>query len=206
MTATDRQTHWQNVYATRSEKEVSWFQENPAPSLELIAATGLSHEAAIVDVGGGTSRLADRLLDRGFRRLTILDLSANALAEAKARLGPRAEGIDWIAADVTAWEPSTAYDLWHDRAAFHFLTEPADRDAYIARLSKALRPGGHAIIATFAADGPERCSGLPIVRYDPEELARTLGGGFKLVESRRHDHLTPGGNTQRFQFSRFLRN
>jgi SAM-dependent methyltransferase len=206
MTATDRQTHWQNVYATRSEKEVSWFQENPAPSLELIAATGLSHEAAIVDVGGGTSRLADRLLDQGFRRLTILDLSANALAKAKARLGPRAEGIDWIAADVTAWEPSTTYDLWHDRAAFHFLTEPADRDAYIARLSRALRPGGHAIIATFAADGPERCSGLPIVRYDPEELARTLGGGFKLVESRRHDHLTPGGNTQRFQFSRFLRN
>jgi SAM-dependent methyltransferase len=206
MTATNRETHWQNVYATRSEKEVSWFQENPAPSLELIAATGLSHKAAIIDVGGGTSRLADRLLDQGFRRLTILDLSANALAKAKARLGPRAEGIDWIAADVTAWEPSTTYDLWHDRAAFHFLTEPADRDAYIARLSRALRPGGHAIIATFAADGPERCSGLPIVRYDPEELARTLGGGFKLVESRRHDHLTPGGNTQRFQFSRFLRN
>ncbi|SDN72181.1 trans-aconitate 2-methyltransferase [Afipia sp. GAS231] len=205
MTETDRETHWQNVYATKSEKEVSWFQENPAPSLELIAATGLSHEAAIIDVGGGTSRLADNLLDQGFRRLTILDLSANALAEAKKRLGPRTEGIDWIAADVTTWEPSTTYDLWHDRAAFHFLTEPIDRDAYIARLSKTLRPGGHAIIATFAADGPERCSGLPIVRYDPEGLARTLGGGFKLVESRRHDHLTPGGNTQRFQFSRFLR-
>ena len=206
MTATDREAHWQNVYATKSEKEVSWFQENPAPSLELIAATGLSHDAAIIDVGGGTSRLVDGLLDQGFRRLTILDLSANALAGAKKRLGPRAEGIDWIAADVTAWEPSTTYDLWHDRAAFHFLTEPLDRDAYIARLSKALRRGGHAIIATFAADGPERCSGLPIVRYDPEGLARTLGSGFQLIESRRHDHLTPGGNTQRFQFSRFLRN
>jgi SAM-dependent methyltransferase len=206
MTATDREAHWQDVYATKSEKEVSWFQENPAPSLALIAASGLSHDAAIIDVGGGTSRLVDSLLDEGFRRLTILDLSANALAGAKKRLGPRAEGIDWIAVDVTAWEPSTTYDLWHDRAAFHFLTEPLDRDAYIARLSKALRPGGHAIIATFAADGPERCSGLPIVRYDPEGLARTLGSGFQLIESRRHDHLTPGGNTQRFQFSRFLRN
>jgi SAM-dependent methyltransferase len=205
MIETDRLTHWQNVYATKSEKEVSWFQEDPAPSLDLIAATGISGEAAIIDVGGGASRLVDSLLDQGFRRLTILDLSANALAEAKKRLGRRAEGIEWITADVTSWEPSATYDLWHDRAAFHFLTEPADRDAYVVRLAKALRPGGHAIIATFAPDGPERCSGLPIVRYGPDDLAQTLGRGFHLVESRRHDHVTPGGNTQRFQFSRFLR-
>lgn len=202
----DRLTHWQNVYATKSEKEVSWFQEDPAASLDLIAATGISAEAAIIDVGGGASRLVDSLLDQGFRRQTILDLSENALAEAKKRLGRRAEGIEWIAADVTSWEPSATYDLWHDRAAFHFLTEPADRDAYVVRLTKALRPGGHAIIATFAPDGPERCSGLPIVRYGPDSLAQTLGHGFQLVESRRHDHVTPGGNTQRFQFSRFLRN
>jgi trans-aconitate methyltransferase len=203
---TDREAHWQNVYATKGEKEVSWYQENPAPSLDLIAATGIPGDAAIIDIGGGASRLVDGLLENGFRRITILDLSAKALDEAKKRLGRRADGIDWIVADVTTWEPSRNYDLWHDRAAFHFLTERADCDAYVIRLKKAVRPGSHVIIATFAPDGPERCSGLPIVRYAPEALARALGPGFELVESRRHDHVTPGGNTQRFQFSRFLRN
>jgi SAM-dependent methyltransferase len=202
---TDRQAHWQNVYATKAEKEVSWFQENPAPSLDLIAATGIRSDADIIDVGGGASRLVDSLLERGFHRVAILDLSANALEEAKKRLGRRADGIDWIAADVTTWEPSSMYDLWHDRAAFHFLTEAADRDAYVIRLRKAVRAGGNVIIATFAPDGPERCSGLPIVRYDPEAVASALGSEFDLVDSRRHDHVTPGGNTQRFQFSRFLR-
>jgi SAM-dependent methyltransferase len=199
----DRQAHWQNVYATKAEKEVSWFQENPAPSLDLIAATGISTDAAII---GGASRLVDSLLEKGFRRVAILDLSAKALEATKKRLGGRGDAVDWIVADVTTWEPSSTYDLWHDRAAFHFLTEPTDRDAYAARLRKAVRPGGHVIIATFAPDGPERCSGLPIVRYDPEALAFALGPAFELVDSRRHDHLTPGGNTQRFQFSRFRRN
>jgi hypothetical protein len=123
----------------------------------------------------------------------------------KKRLGRRAEGIDWIATDVTSWEPSSTYDLWHDRATFHFLTEAADRDAYVVRLKKAVRAGGHVIIATFASDGPERCSGLPIVRYEPETVAAVLGPEFDLVESKRDDHVTPGGNTQHFQFSRFLR-
>ena len=205
MIKTDRQTHWQNVYATKSEKEVSWFQETPAASLDLIAATGVAGDAAIIDVGGGTSQLVDHLIEKGFRRIAILDLSAKALGQAKQRLGRRADMIDWIVADITTWEPSRTYELWHDRAAFHFLTEPADRGAYVIRLRKAVHPGGHVIIATFAPDGPERCSGLPIVRYDSETLARTLGPDFELVESRRHDHVTPGGNTQRFQFSRFLR-
>jgi SAM-dependent methyltransferase len=144
-------------------------------------------------------------VQRGFTRVAILDLSAKALEAAKQRLGRGGEAVAWIVADVTTWNPSDTFDLWHDRAAFHFLTDPADRDAYIACLKKAVRPGGHVIIATFAPDGPERCSGLPIVRYDPEALAETLGPTFELVGSRRHDHLTPGGNTQRFQFSRFLR-
>jgi len=205
MNNTDRQAHWQNVYATKAEKEVSWFQENPAPSLDLIAATGIRSDADIIDVGGGASRLVDSLLERGFHRIAVLDLSANALEEAKKRLGRLADGIDWIAADVTTWEPSSMYDLWHDRAAFHFLTEAADRDAYVVRVKKAVRVGGSVIIATFAPDGPERCSGLPIVRYDPEAVASALGPEFDLVDSRRHDHVTPGGNTQRFQFSRFLR-
>lgn len=205
MNNTDRQAHWQNVYATKAEKEVSWFQENPAPSLDLIAATGIRNDADIIDVGCGASRLVDSLLEKGFSRVAILDLSANALKEVKKRLGRRADGIDWIAADVTGWQPSSTYDLWHDRAAFRFLTEAADRDAYVVRLKKAVRAGGHVIIATFAPDGPERCSGLPIVRYDPEAVASILGPEFELIDSRRHDHVTPGGNTQRFQFSRFLR-
>ena len=205
MNNTDRQAHWQNVYATKAEKEVSWFQESPASSLDLIAATGIRSDAGIIDVGGGASRLVDSLLEKGFSRITVLDLSANALDEAKKRLGWRADGIDWIAADVTTWEPLRTYDLWHDRAAFHFLTEAADRNAYVVRLKNAVRAGGHVIIATFAPDGPERCSGLPTVRYDPEAVATALGREFELVDSRRHDHVTPGGNTQRFQFSRFLR-
>ena len=205
MNNTDRQAHWQNVYATKAEKEVSWFQENPVPSLDLIAATGIRSDADIIDVGAGASRLVDSLLEKGFSRVTILDLSANALEEAKKRLGRRADGIDWIAADVTGWEPSSTYDLWHDRAAFHFLTEAADRDAYVVRLKKAVRAGGHVIIATFALDGPESCSGLSTVRYDPKAVAAALGPEFELIDSRRHDHVTPGGNTQRFQFSCFLR-
>jgi SAM-dependent methyltransferase len=201
----DRQAHWQSVYATKAEREVSWFQEDPAPSLDLITETGISTDDGIIDVGGGASRLVDGLVQRGFTRVAILDLSAKALEAAKQRLGRGGEAVAWIVADVTTWNPSDTFDLWHDRAAFHFLTDPADRDAYIACLKKAVRPGGHVIIATFAPDGPERCSGLPIVRYDPEALAVTLGPTFELVGSRRHDHLTPGGNTQRFQFSRFLR-
>ncbi|MET4445950.1 SAM-dependent methyltransferase [Bradyrhizobium sp. GM2.2] len=206
MNDVDRQAHWQSVYATKAEREVSWFQENPAPSLDLVAEAGISTDARIIDVGGGASRLVDGLLERGFNQVAVLDLSAKALEEAKTRIGRRGDGVAWIVADVTTWNPSDTYDLWHDRAAFHFLTNPADRDAYIACLKKAVRPAGHVIIATFAPDGPEKCSGLPIVRYDPEALAATLGPTFELVGSRRrHDHLTPGGNTQRFQFSRFLR-
>src|ERR1700730_13015061 len=152
MNNTDRQSHWQNVYATRAEKELSWFQENLAPSFDLMAATGIRSDADIVDVGGGASRLVDSLLERGFHRIAILDLSANALEEAKKRLGRRADENDWIAGDVKSWEPSSTYDLGHDRAAFHFLTEAADRDAYVVRLKKAVRAGGNAIIATFAPD------------------------------------------------------
>ena len=205
MSTEDRHDHWQKVYTSKGENEVSWFQERPSPSLELIVQVGATPASAIIDVGGGASRLVDHLIDRGFEDLTILDLSDAALQTAKARLGARAPEVHWIVGDVTVWEPSRTYDVWHDRAAFHFLTEPADRDAYVVRLNKAVQHGGHVIIATFAPDGPERCSGLPIVRYDPDALARTLGPGFELVESRRHDHVTPSGNTQRFQFSRFLR-
>ncbi|GLH76538.1 hypothetical protein SSBR45G_14460 [Bradyrhizobium sp. SSBR45G] len=142
MNELDRQAHWQSVYATKAEREVSWFQEDPAPSLDLIAETGISANAGVIDVGGGASRLVDGLLERGFSRIAVLDLSAEALEAAKRRLGPHGEAVAWIVADVTTWDPPTTYDLWHDRAAFHFLTDPADRAAYVACLKKAVRPGG----------------------------------------------------------------
>lgn len=200
-----RQAHWESVYTTKGENEVSWFQENPAPSLELIAQVGAISASAIIDIGGGAARLVDNLVERGFEDVTVLDLSEAALEAAKARLGDRAAQVHWIVADATAWEPLRAYDIWHDRAAFHFLTEDRDRAAYIARLERALKVGGYAIIATFALDGPERCSGLPVVRYEPVSLGRALGRAFQFVDTRRHAHATPLGTEQSFQFSVFRR-
>jgi 2-polyprenyl-3-methyl-5-hydroxy-6-metoxy-1,4-benzoquinol methylase len=205
MSNAERQAHWENVYRTKGERDVSWFQERPEISLELIQATGVNAEASIIDIGGGASRLVDALLDAGFGNVTVLDLSEMALVTAKARLGARSANVKWVAADVTAWEPSGTYDLWHDRAAFHFLTEPKDRAAYAARVRRAVGAGGHVIIGTFALDGPERCSGLPVVRHDAVSVGAILGPSFELTESRNHDHRTPMGTMQRFQFSRFRR-
>ena len=201
----ERQAHWENVYRTKAETEVSWFQKTPTLSLDFIHSAGVGKDAAIIDIGGGESRLVDALLDEGYTALSVLDISQKAVAETQARLGQRASHVTWIVADVTAWESERTYDLWHDRAAFHFLTEPADQDAYVARLVRALRPGGHLIIGTFALDGPERCSGLPVVRYDARSLSQRLGPLFELVESRNHEHHTPAGRVQRFQFSWFHR-
>jgi SAM-dependent methyltransferase len=200
-----RQAHWENVYATRDEHAVSWFQEKPDISLGLIQATGVNATASIIDIGGGASRLIDRLLDEGFKTITVLDLSEKALTTSKARLGARGAYVQWVVADITTWEPSQIYDVWHDRAALHFLTDPKDRAAYAERVLRAVRPGGYVIIGTFAPDGPERCSGLPVVRYDAATLGELLGHSFELIESKRHDHQTPAGATQRFQFSRFRR-
>jgi trans-aconitate methyltransferase len=200
-----RQDHWQKVYTSKGESEVSWFQETPTPSLDLIELVGATQNSAIIDIGGGASRLADRLVSQGFRDVTVLDLSAAALASARSRIGDEANRVEWNTVDVTTWEPSRTYDVWHDRAAFHFLTDPADQAAYVARLRRALRPGGHAIIGTFAPDGPERCSGLVVSRHDAASLAAMLGPGFKLIDSRRHEHITPWGAAQRFQFSTFRR-
>ena len=201
----DRRAHWETVYTNKAEDEVSWFQANPAASLELIHATGVSRTAPIIDIGGGASRLVDALLREFYSDVTILDLSEQALATAKVRLGNPGAFVRWIAADVTTWTPATTFQVWHDRAAFHFLTEPEDRAAYVARISRALCPGGHLIIGTFALDGPEGCSGLPVQRYDAASLAKTLGRTFNLMESRTDEHRTPAGGVQRFQFSRFSR-
>jgi SAM-dependent methyltransferase len=201
----NRQTHWESVYTKKGESEVSWFQENPAPSLELFAQVGAIPASAIIDIGGGASRLVDHLIANGFRDVTVLDLSGAALDAAKARLGDRAAQVHWVVADATVWEPAKAYDIWHDRAAFHFLTDEQDRAAYVARLVRGLRVGGHAIIATFAMDGPERCSGLPVVRYNAASLGRTLGYALQLVNTLWHEHATPWGSQQIFQFSVFRR-
>lgn len=205
MTDTVRQRHWENVYASKGEADVSWFQETPALSVELMELVGATPDSAIIDIGGGASRLVDALVARGFKDLTVLDLSSAALAASRKRLGSQSDQVAWIAADITEWEPSRAYDIWHDRAAFHFLTDRADQAAYVARLESALRQGGHAIIGTFAPDGPEKCSGLPVVRYDATSLQEVLGPGFALVDSRRYNHTTPMGATQKFHFSTFRR-
>ncbi|MDO8875657.1 MAG: class I SAM-dependent methyltransferase [Pseudolabrys sp.] len=205
MSGDERHIHWEKVYQTKAEGEVSWFQESPEVSLDLIRATGVNASASIIDIGGGASRLVDALVDAGFEAVTVLDLSDKALATSRERLGARGGKVRWVVADVTQWQPTEVYDVWHDRAAFHFLVDPKDRAAYVERIVMAVRPGGHVIIGTFALDGPERCSGLPVIRYDAASLGETLGRSFELVDSRDHQHRTPMGTVQRFQFSRFKR-
>ena len=204
MSAPDRQAHWQNVYTTKTEKEVSWYQDRPSISLEFIDAARVGRDAAIVDIGGGASRLVDALLEAGYGNLTVLDLSEAALAVSRKRIGPPAASVKWLTGDVTTWQPSQQYDVWHDRAAFHFLAEEKDRKAYISRLKAALRNGWQTIIGTFAINGPERCSGLPVVRYDAASLAALLGPDFRLLADRVEEHRTPWGASQIFQYSGFL--
>lgn len=203
--AMDRQAHWQRVYESKDEGEVSWFQERPASSLDLIVRSGIDKSAAIIDVGGGASRLVDHLLDAGYVDVTVLDIADAALAKTRARLGARAEAVGWHAADITEWTPPRHFDLWHDRAVFHFLTEATDRKAYVATMAAAVRVGGQAIIGTFALDGPERCSGMPIRRYDADSLMAEFGQDYRLVETQTEDHVTPGGTVQKFQFCRLRR-
>jgi SAM-dependent methyltransferase len=196
--------HWEAVYGARQEAALTWFEGEPELSLALIAAYGAPDEA-VIDVGGGASRLIDALLARGYGAVSCLDLAPAALAASRARLGPEAAArVCWIAADVTEWMPEPGrYGIWHDRAAFHFLTEADARAAYVARMARGVKPGGHAILMTFAEDGPEMCSGLPVRRYAPEglaaEIARHAPGVFTLVEGRRHLHRTPKGAVQAFQ-------
>jgi SAM-dependent methyltransferase len=184
---------------------VSWHQENPARSLELIERTGVGVDALIIDVGGGSSRLVDGLVDRGYTNLSVLDLSSTALAYAQERLGNRAGMVDWIQADVTEYPFDGSFDVWHDRAVFHFLVDPADRGHYVDRLEAAVRPGGHAILATFSLDGPEQCSGLPVQRYSAESMSLALGLGFEAVSFEEEAHITPTGITQHFLYGHFRR-
>ena len=196
-TGPERAHHWDDVYARRGIEGVSWYQDEPSFSLELVDTLGIPTGAAIVDVGGGASRFAERLAARGFHDITVLDVSAEALTQAHRQAGDDT-AIDWLRDDVLRWEPERRFDVWHDRAVFHFLVEPADRDRYLHTLRTALRDGGAVLLATFAADGPATCSGLPVARYSPAALAAALGAGFELVETRREEHVTPSGAGQPF--------
>ena len=200
-----RHAHWQAVYEGKAETEVSWFQERPASSLALIHATGLGADARIIDIGGGASRLIDHLLDQDYRSIAVLDIAQAALEKTRRRLGVHADTVEWLVADVTQWMPSGQFDIWHDRAVFHFLADPSDRKAYAAAMAAAVPTGGYAIVGTFALDGPERCSGLPVRRYDADALAAEFSPHFQLVETLAEDHITPGGKMQRFQFCRMWR-
>ena len=200
-----RKEHWERVYTTKGEQDVSWFEALPAISIQMLEAAGLTRETCVLDVGGGDSRLVDHLAARGMDCLAVLDVSGAALQRARTRLGEAAAIPVWIESDVTADWTLKPMDIWHDRAVFHFLTTTDDQAKYLTRLRDVLKHNGAAIIATFAPDGPEKCSGLPVARYSPASLADKLGGGFTLVESRRHVHQTPWGSTQAFQYSRFVR-
>lgn len=197
--------HWQAVYASKGEAGVSWYQNSPSPSLELIIETGAKPREQVIDIGGGASHLVDALLERGHNDLTVLDLSPAALNVSATRLGAVARDVQWIAGDVRKWNPPRKFAIWHDRAAFHFLISAEARAAYMRNLRTGLAMGGHAIIGTFALDGPEKCSGLPVRRYSPDTLQRELGGEFNLVRSIPHSHRTPWGSEQHFQFSVFHR-
>ena len=205
MRSAEKKAHWEAVYEQKAEMEVSWYQESPALSLELITTLAPAPDAAIIDVGGGAARLVDELVMRGYGDVTVLDLSQAALKRTQARMGAQAAKVKWIVADATHWSPLRTYDLWHDRAAFHFLASPEDRAAYVVRMTEAVKPGGHAIIATFALDGPDKCSGLPVVRYAAAGLSVELGEAFALLETRAQSHATPWGSQQKFQVSIFRR-
>jgi ubiquinone/menaquinone biosynthesis C-methylase UbiE len=192
-------THWEHIYETKGSTRVSWYQEHAQLSLQFIKSTGIQKTDHIIDIGGGASNLVDDLIAGGFQHISILDVSGTALQLARQRLGARAAEVNWIEADITQMGfPEQAYDLWHDRAVFHFLTQAEQRRRYVDTVRHTVRTGGHVIVATFAPDGPERCSGLEVVRYSPESLHDEFGEAFELKESTRETHHTPFGTEQKF--------
>jgi 2-polyprenyl-3-methyl-5-hydroxy-6-metoxy-1,4-benzoquinol methylase len=197
----ERKAHWEDIHRTKTPGQVSWFQEHALQSLDIIRRTGIDRSGRIIDVGGGISTLVDDLLADGFENITVLDISSAAMDVARQRLGKDAARVRWVEADITqASLPPRYYDVWHDRATFHFLTNPEDRQKYVLAVQHAVRPGGHVIVATFAQDGPAQCSGLDVVQYNPESLHDEFGADFELVDSARSNHVTPFGTEQRFLY------
>ena len=198
-----RKKHWEQVYTDKTPLEVSWFQNEPSLSLQLINESGINKDAAIIDIGGGASRLVDHLLEQGYQNMAVLDLSSSAIQHARLRLGDRQSQVEWFIEDVTEFNPPRKFDLWHDRAVFHFLTDVADRQHYKQRLQQGLIIGGHLIIATFAIGGPEKCSGLDIVQYDANKISAELGDDYQLVDVHYELHITPAEKQQKFNYFHF---
>lgn len=191
--------HWERVYSTKQTDQVSWFQPHAEQSLRMIQNTGVPRSGAIIDVGGGASTLVDDLLTHGYSNLTVLDISQAALIAAQQRLGDRAKRVQWLESDILKMKfPRHVYDIWHDRAVFHFLTHPEDRQAYVEAVLYAVKPGGHVIVATFAEDGPTQCSGLPVMRYDKDQLHAEFGNSFTLLQHEKEEHHTPFDTVQKF--------
>jgi len=198
--AFDRRTHWQGIYREKSPQDVSWYQQEPKVSLELIHRCGLHKDEAVIDVGGGASVLVDYLCEQGFTNITVLDISSTALESARSRMGQLAESIEWLESDITEFLPPHRYSLWHDRAVFHFLTAEEDRRNYVDSLNQALKPGGYLIIAAFAIGGPDQCSKLDIVQYDAPKLMAALGNEFELLDTVEELHITPANKEQQFGY------
>jgi len=197
----NNKTHWEQIYQTKAPTQVSWYQEHSSQSLQFIANTGINKTAQIIDIGGGPSALIGDLLENGYQHITVLDISAAALDAAQHRLGGRAQEVNWLEADILQAElPHYEYDLWHDRAVFHFLTDAEDRRRYVNVVKAAVKPGGHIIVATFASDGPDHCSGLPVARYEPESMHEEFGDDFQLLNSAHETHPTPFGTQQKFVY------
>jgi SAM-dependent methyltransferase len=201
----DRGSRWDEVYRSRGADTVSWFQARPVMSLALIEHAGVVKGAPVIDVGGGASSLVDHLLQEGYADLAVMDVSDSALATSRERLGERASQVDWIVGDALAFAPLKRYALWHDRAVFHFLVDAGDRRRYLEALHRASQVGTQVVMATFAEDGPDRCSGLPVARYRAAELHAAFGADYELVESTRETHRTPGGAEQHFTWVRMRR-
>jgi cyclopropane fatty-acyl-phospholipid synthase-like methyltransferase len=201
----DARAYWDNIYHSKTPEQLSWTQAVPVTSLALIDSFGLSPDARIIDIGGGESRLAWFLLERGFRNITVLDISAEAIKRAQVRLGDRAALVKWIVADVTGFEPGEPYDVWHDRATFHFLTTPREVSGYLGHARAALPAGGYLLIGTFSDNGPGKCSGLPVRQYNEKSLTQELDNGFDKIRCVTEDHETPFHTTQHFLFCSFKR-
>jgi ubiquinone/menaquinone biosynthesis C-methylase UbiE len=197
--------HWENIYNTKLPTEMSWYQKYPSLSLKLIKTSGIEAKHSIIDVGGGTSLLVDSLLEKGFKRLAVLDISHSALDIAKSRLGTRAENVKWYEADATEFQPPKQFDLWHDRAVFHFLTDEEAQRKYVEVLKRTLVSGGYLVISTFAIDGPKKCSGRDTVKYEVSSMSAKLGGEFRLLEFLDELHITPGKKEQKFTYFLYKR-
>lgn len=195
------QMHWDKIYTEKAQDAVSWYAPHLDTSLDLIERTSVPHSAALIDVGGGESTLVDDLLARGYNNITVVDISQTAINTCRKRLGRSSQSVEWLSADITRVDfVSHKFDVWHDRAVFHFLTTQIDRAAYVRQVISAVKPGGHVIVGTFGPEGPIRCSGLDVVRYDAESLHDQFGGRFRLLESSKHLHHTPFGTLQQFLY------